>query len=238
MRSAEALAILDSKGIRIHRETLARVSDDLGLRTRPPGSPPGTAREWSTQHVDELVAHFRTNGWTPMIPMRRRQLAQSSGPFRTRDVLAFLESRGFSLHRETLARISDGLGLHTRDEEAPTVQREWSRAQVDQLLEHLNARRAQEPQRRERKPLRKRDRVRERERAARQRHRDRVHRCLGVAADSVAGLTIEDVRDAVEADPSLIEHLQPFVDAFVEARRALTGSSPSTKAMETREEAA
>jgi hypothetical protein len=214
MRSADVLAILDSKGIRIHRETLARVSDKLCLPTRPPGSPPGTVREWTSQHVDELEAHFQANGWTPMMPMRRRQVADSNGPFRTRDVLAFLEGRGFSLHRDTLARISDALGLRTRDEEAPTVQREWSRTQVDQLLEHLRARRPRDHESLEREDVAR---------------LSRLHRRVGVAADSVACLTAQDVYDVVEADPSLAEQLLPFVDALLAARRGLTApSGPAT----------
>jgi hypothetical protein len=236
MRSAEVLAILDSKGIRIHRETLARVSDELCLRTRPSESPPGTHREWSEQQVDELVAHFRAEGWTPMMPMRRRDVAHSSGPFRSGDVLAHLEGLGYRLHRETLARVSDALGLRTRDEEAPTVQREWSRAQVDHLVEHLSARRTKEEhQQRERDRLEELERLRERERLARLARLRCLHRRLDVAADSLAGLTVEDVCDAVEADPSLAERLQPFVDAFFAARGALTGSSPSTASPQTRE---
>jgi hypothetical protein len=169
------------------------------------------------------VAHFRSEGWTPMMPMRRRDVARSNGPFRSGDVLAFLETLGFTLHRDTLARISDALGLQTRDEEAPTVQREWSRPQVDQLVEHLSARRAQEH---------------ERPQGPRSEELTRLHRYVGVAADSVAHLTPEDVYHVVQADPSLAEQLLPFVDALLAARRAVVGSAPATASSPPSEEEA
>ncbi|HEV2809444.1 MAG TPA: hypothetical protein VGV93_03480 [Acidimicrobiales bacterium] len=139
MQSRQVLAQLSGEGIKIHRETLARVSDELGLRTRPDGAR-GVPRAWSAEQVDQIIAHFRAAGWKPTEPVRRRSIQDSSGPFRTRDVLAFLADNGFSMHRETLARISDDLGLHTRDLESPTVPRQWTRHQVNDLLRALRSR--------------------------------------------------------------------------------------------------
>jgi hypothetical protein len=86
------------------------------------------------------VRHFRAAGWKPSAPLSPRSVEDSSGPFRTRDVLAFLAEHGFDMHRETLARISDELGMHTRDAEGPTVQRQWTRHQVDELVRALQLR--------------------------------------------------------------------------------------------------
>lgn len=139
MHSRQVLAQLSGEGIKIHRETLARVSDELGLHTRPSGAR-GVPRTWTAEQVAQIVAHFRATGWKPAEPVRRRSIEDSSGPFHTRDVLAYLADHGFSMHRETLARISDDLGLHTRDLESPTVPRQWTRHQVSELLRALQSR--------------------------------------------------------------------------------------------------
>ena len=137
--SRQVLTMLKDEGIDIHRETLARVSDQLELPTRPAGAR-GVPRNWSPEHVVRLITHFQANGWKSTVPVRRHSVTESDGPFSTRDVLSFLASNGFSMHRETLARISDDLQLHTREVESPTVQRRWTRQQVKELLEFLHAR--------------------------------------------------------------------------------------------------
>jgi hypothetical protein len=200
LTSRQVLTMLAEEGISIHRETLARVSDHLELRTRPPEAR-GVRRIWTAEQVRVLIDHFRRVGWTPTRQTPRRAVTASSGPFHTRDVLAFLEAQGITMHRETLARISDQLGLRTRAEEAPTVQRQWSRHQVDELLDFI--------------------------------HRREQQKRLTAALET---LSVQSVRDLLEADPSLLEQLQPLVDAFFAARRALTGSSPSTASAQTSEE--
>lgn len=190
--SQEVLSVLSSQGIRIHRETLARVSDELGFVTRP-AEAQGAPRNWNAQQIQQLAAHFHSNGWKPMIPLPRRPVADSEGPFRTRDVLAFLEGRGFALHRGTLARISDELGLHTRDEQASTIQRQWTRQQIDELTVFLQDRQAQLGRKRQ-----------ERERLERERHQ----RQLADTRQVLSGVDTQVLRALREADPALAERLR------------------------------
>lgn len=222
--SQEVLAILSNKGIRIHRETLARVSDELGLATRVRETR-GAPRTWNTQQAEQLAVHFHTNGWKQMVPISRRLVTDSEGPFRTRDVLAFLEVRGLALHRGTLARISDELGLHTRDEQAPTVQRQWTRQQVDELATFLEDRRSQlerDRQERERAARREQER-REQERLDRKRlecerlEYERHQRELAKTGQALAAVDAEDLRSLLEADPSLAERLRGLLVASEKA---------------------
>ena len=194
--SQEVLDILGSKGIRIHRETLARVSDHLGLPTRAPGAR-GTARAWSREQVEQLVAHFHAKGWKQMVPVPRRPVTTLDGPFRTRDVLAFLELQGFALHRETLARISDELGLETRHEKAPTVQRQWTRQQIDEIIASLETRLQTRCQRRNLKS-------------------ERLKRRIASTRQLLAGVDTEVLRALCEADPALADRLRSVLLAQTE----------------------
>ena len=51
----------------------------------------------------------------------------------TNDVLPILAERGITAHRESLAEMSDLLGLHTRAVVAPWTTRRWAPAEVELL---------------------------------------------------------------------------------------------------------
>lgn len=134
MESREVLAQLAEEGIRIHRETLARVSDELGLKTRQ-STGRQVPRRWSRPQVRALLDHFGKADLGACGPRAPQRLTDSGGPFPSRDVLAHLRSHGHPMHRETLARISDQLGLPTRA--APHGPRQWTLQQVEAIQDFL-----------------------------------------------------------------------------------------------------
>ena len=134
MESREVLARLAEEGIRIHRETLARVSDELGLKTRA-GTGRQIPRRWSQPQLRALIDHFSKADLGACGPRAPQRLTDSGGPFPSRDVLAHLRSPGFPMHRETLTRISDQLGLPTRD--ASHGPRQWTFRQAEAIHDFL-----------------------------------------------------------------------------------------------------
>lgn len=141
MESRDVLARLAEEGIRIHRETLARVSDELDLKTRA-GTGRQTPRRWSQPQVRALIDHFSKADLGACGPRAPQRLTDSGGPFPSRDVLAYLRSHGFPMHRETLTRISDQLGLPTRD--ASHGPRQWTLRQAEAIHDFLVRRRSVE----------------------------------------------------------------------------------------------
>ena len=134
MESREVLARLAEEGVRIHRETLARVSDELGLKTRE-GTGRQVPRRWNQPQVRTLIDHFGKADLGACGPRAPQRLTDSGGPFPSRDVLAHLRSHGFPMHRETLTRISDQLGLPTRD--TAHGPRQWTLQQVEAIHDVL-----------------------------------------------------------------------------------------------------
>jgi signal recognition particle subunit SEC65 len=147
MESRDVLAELATHGIHIHRETLAKVSDELGLQTRT-GTGRTIPRRWSPGQVRVLIPHLQASDSDSRGPRPLQGLAGADGPFPSREVLAHLRKHGFDIHRERLASISDKLGLRTRVSENSRVPREWTHDQVEAVLIFL-----QDQQRRRRRQL-------------------------------------------------------------------------------------
>lgn len=136
MESREVLAQLAKQGINIHRETLARMSDELGLETRT-GTGRTVPRHWSPGQFRILLAHLQTTDSDARGPRPLQGLTEANGPFPSREVLAHLRHYGFDIHRGRLASISDKLGLQTRVGADSRIPREWTHDQVEAVLTFL-----------------------------------------------------------------------------------------------------
>jgi signal recognition particle subunit SEC65 len=133
MESRQVLAQLAKHGIHIHRETLAKVSDELGLDTRT-GTGRTVPRRWSPGQIGILIAHLQATDSDARGPRPLQGLAGADGPFPSREVLAHFRERGFEIHRGRLASISDKLGLETRVGANSRAPREWTHEQVEAVL--------------------------------------------------------------------------------------------------------
>jgi signal recognition particle subunit SEC65 len=138
MESRQVLAQLAKHGIHIHRETLAKVSDELGLDTRT-GTGRTVPRRWSPGQIGILIAHLQATDSDARGPRPLQGLAGADGPFPSREVLAHFRERGFEIHRGRLASISDKLGLQTRVGANSRAPREWTHEQVEAVLDVLQS---------------------------------------------------------------------------------------------------
>lgn len=200
MESREVLARLAEEGIRVHRETLARISDDLGLKTRN-GTGRNVPRRWTPEQVRALIGHLRQADLGACGPLPLHGLSDSGGPYPSREVLGYLDAHGFPMHRETLARISDQLRLATQ--EGPGRPREWTRQHVDTIHEFLVRRQEEEQRRRqeaERRLQQERERQRERERERALEHEERRRQRERQAVETVAKSILLDTALDLDED--------------------------------------
>lgn len=237
VESREVLARLAEEGIRIHRETLARTSDELGLSTRE-GTGRRIPRRWSQSQVKVLIGHLRKADLGMCGPRPLQKLSETGGPFPSRDVLAHLRSRGFSIHRETLTRISDELGLPTRD--TPHGPRQWTLQQAEAIHHFLQRRQQEEEQlHRERELEQQQRRERELERRRRQECRAVEALAQSLLVDSAAELEPDDLRALLAGNPDLTRQLLDQVTGLL--RQHLVPSTtepPGEKPKSGRKEAA
>lgn len=264
VESREVLARLAEEGVRIHRETLARTSDELGLKTRE-GSGRWIPRRWSQAQVKVLVGHFRKADLGSCGPRPLQRLSEAGGTFPSRDVLAHLRSQGFPMHRETLTRISDELGLPTRDR--PHGPRQWTLPQVEAIRDVLLRRQQEEEHRRQTAQRLHRERQQRREQAReqalerereRQQRREQEHEqaleqrrrrqeCRAVEAlaqsllvDTAAELEPDDLRALLAGNPDLTHQLLDQVTGLLRQHLMPTTTQPAAgeKTKRRRKEAA
>lgn len=237
VESREVLDRLAEEGIRIHRETLARTSDELGLSTRE-GTGRRIPRRWSQSQVRALIDHFGKADLGACGPRPLQRLTDSGGPFPSRDVLAHLRSHGFPIHRETLTRISDELGLPTRD--TPHGPRQWTLQQAEAIHHYLHRRQQEEEQlRRERELEQEQRRERELERRRRQECRAVEALAQSLLVDTAAELGPDDLRALLAGNPDLTRQLLDQVTGLL--RQHLVPSTtepPGEKPKSRRKEAA
>lgn len=205
MESREVLAQLADQGIRIHRGTLARISDDLGLKTRE-GTGRRIPRRWSPSQVKVLIAHLHKADLGAFGPLPLNKLADSKGPFPSREVLAHLRGHGFDMHRGTLARISDSLGIPSRESHGRP--RFWTFQQVEAIHEFLRRRQPEEERRHQNAQQRRQAEEDQRlERRRRQERRAVEALAQSLLVDTAAELKPDDLRALLTGNPDLTRQL-------------------------------
>ena len=243
MESREVLAALADKGIRVHRETLARVSDELGLKTRE-GTGRQIPRRWSQPQVRALISHFRKADLGACGPRPLQRLTDSGGPFPSRDVLAHLRSNGLPMHRETLTRISDELGLPTRD--TSHGPRQWTFQQVKAIQQAVlhrqrdEERRRQDAQRLQREQALAREQEQALERRRRQERRAVEALAESLLVDTATELEPDALRALLAGNPDLTHQLLDQVTGLLRQHLVPTTTQPAAgeKTKRRRKEAA